>query len=374
MRTIILTSNTSYSVFNFRIGLIRCLKENGHNVIVLAPYDDYSKLLEKECKYYKILNLERKGTNPIKDLKLLFEYLRYYKKLKPDTVISYTIKPNIYSAIACRILKIPTISVVTGLGYVFQRDGLLKKIVKLLYKLSLNMCYKVLVLNKDDALELEKLLCVDKIMILPSSGINTEHFSKNFCKNILCNHFKEVNVFLYLGRFLKDKGIVELIEAGKILWKERNDFEIWLVGGIDENNPATLTSEDIDKIKMLSFVKIFPFVKDVREFICKSDVVVYPSYREGIPRALLEAMAMEKPIITTDSVGCREVIRDGINGLIAKPKDVSSLYQAMRKFMYLDNTAKKLMGLKGREMVINMFDEKITNKHYLDLIYELGHK
>lgn len=371
-KKIILTSNSSYSLYNFRLGFMQTLKEKDFDVFVIAPEDEYTELLRKEFNFLPLKHLDRKGKNPLKDFMLFWEYLSYYRNLKPDSVINYTIKPNIYSSLACGVLNIPCISVITGLGYVFQKGGFLKLLVEGLYRVSFKFSKKIVLLNPNDLEELKKLLPKEKFVLIKSEGVNVSHFSPERCKEFIKERLQQKIVFLFLGRFLKAKGINELVEAGRLLWKERKDFEIWLVGNIDKGNPESLYEKDLEKIKTSEFVKILPFTKDVRPIICKSDCVVLPSYyREGIPRVLLEAMAMEKPIVTTDTPGCRETIFEEKNGFLVKPKNVESLYKAMKEFIDLPEKEREKMGKEGRKLVLKYFDEKLIIAQYMELIEEI---
>lgn len=364
-KKIIFTSNTSFSLYNFWLGIIRRAKEMNFQVIAVAPEDDYSPLLKKEFFFYPVSYLDRKGTNPFNDIKLFLEFLILYSKIKPDLVINFTIKPNVYSSLACGFLGIPSISVVTGLGYVFVKGGILQNLVSFLYRISFKKNRFVVVLNPQD-LRVVSNLAEGSRVILIQEGVNTEYFSPEICKE---TKVSENTIFLFSGRFLKHKGVIELIQAGKELWKERKDFEVWLLGSIDPGNPASLKEEDLNEIKKLDFVKILPFTKDVKPFICQADCIVLPSYyREGIPRTLLEAMAMEKPIITTDSPGCRETCHDGVNGYLVKPGDLESLRKAMKQFINLSTHKRKEMGKEGRKLVLENFDEKLVVEKYLRLI------
>lgn len=366
-KKIVICSNTSFSVYNFRLGLIKVLKEKGYEVNVVAPVDEFTDLIEKEVKVYPITHLDRKGKNPIKDFRLLHEFYSLYKSIKPDLVINYTIKPNIYSSIACGILSIPSISVITGLGHVFIKQNMLTSLVKSLYRVAFKFNSYIFMLNEDDIKIIDKLTTMSKIRLIKGEGINVEYFSPKFCqeeKNVNKNF-----TFLFIGRLIKEKGVLELIEAGKSLAKERKDFEIWLLGSLDYGNPSSLSEKEIHSIKSLDFIKPIPFSKDVRPYICASDCVVLPSYyKEGVPRSLLEAMAMEKPIITTDSTGCRDVCLDGVNGFLVKPKDVESLYEAMKKMLEMSKEEISKLGKEGRKIVLQEFSEEIIIKEYEKII------
>ena len=365
MARIVFSSNTAFSLYNFRLPLMLALKERGFDVITVAPEDDeYSKLLREKFEFYSVRNLDRKGKNPIKDLKLMAEYYSLFKRLKPNLVINFTIKPNIYGGIACGMLKIPSISVIAGLGYAFINKGLLNRIVRILYRIAFKFNKFIVFMNPDDMKELSQIAGENKSVLILSEGIDTEKFSSAICEK----KEKDKFIFLFVGRFLKDKGILELVKAGGKLYEQNKNFEIWLLGSVDRGNPNSLSDEQIEDIKRLPFVKILPFTKDVRPIICDADCVILPSYREGVPRVLLEAMSMEKPIITTDAPGCREVCIDGVNGFLVKPKDVGSLYSAMGKMIELKPEKLKEMGANGRKLVIEKYEISKIVTSYIKLI------
>ena len=269
-------------------------------------------------------------------------------------------------------MRIPSISVITGLGYVFLRGGLLEKLVRVLYKIAFKFNKFVIVQNSEDYRVVKHISGnAKKVILIESSGVNIDYFSPTICEKYEKNKGK--TVFLFIGRFLKDKGIIELIEAGKLLWQERKDFEIWLLGGIDDGNPQSLREEDINNIKKYEFVKVLPFSKDVRPLICQADCVVLPSYyKEGVPRSLLEAMSMAKPIITTASPGCMDVCEDGVNGFLVEPRDVDSLKKAMNIFINLRYADREKLGNAGREIVLSRFAEGIVISQYESLIKKLN--
>jgi len=363
-KIIVFSSNTAFSLYNFRLHLMRGLKNRGFRVVAVSPNEsEYASFLAKEFEFYPIKNLDRKGKNPFKDLLLLFEYIRLYKRLKPRLIINFTIKPNIYSSIAGGILGISSISVVTGLGYVFIRKTWLTNLVKLLYKIAFRFNRIVVFQNRDDSEEL-KGLTDKKAHLIESSGVDTDYFSPSFCEE----NKKEKFTFLYVGRFLKDKGLLELVKAFERLKSENPKVELYLVGDVDEGNPQSIKREELKSWLDKGLVNWIGFQKDVRPFYCLADCVVLPSYREGIPRVLLEAMAMGKPIITTDSVGCREVCIDEFNGLLVEPKNWESLYKAMKRMVGLEEDKRKSMGLKGRQMILERYDVKLIVEKYLKLI------
>ncbi len=367
MKKIVLTSNTSWFIWNFIKGLMNALWEKGFDVYVVAPEDGYAKNFPK---FIPLKNLDRKGKNPIKDAKLLLEYTSIYRKIKPDLVLNFTIKPNIYSSLACRFLGIKCVSTITGLGYTFIEETFLTRLVSLLYKIALAKNHNVVFQNTEDMnLFLKKgLVEKRKVAIIKSSGVNTRFFNPGFCQE----SYKESFIFLMISRLLWDKGVREFVFAGKRLKKEYGDkVSLWLLGPVDKGNPSAVSEEELKRWVEEGVIKYLGTAGDVRPYICQADCVVLPSYREGIPRSLLEAMAMGKPIITTDSPGCREVCKDGENGFLVKPRDVESLTFAMKRMIELSEEERKVMGKKGRERVLKEFDERIIVQQYLNIIEEL---
>jgi Glycosyltransferase len=310
-----------------------------------------------------VKSLDRKGTNPIKDLKLFFEYLLLFRRLKPDLVINFTIKPNIYGSISAGLLGIPSISVITGLGYVFIRESWLTKFVKLLYWLAFRFNRAVVFLNSEDLNTLRN-ISKEKGFLIESEGIDIKHLDPELCKEAKKDGF----TFLFLGRLLTDKGIYELIKAFERLKKEKPKVKLIIVGSPDEGNPNSISKGELEKWVKEGLTEWHGFQEDVRPFYCMADCVALPSYREGIPRVLLEAMAMEKPIITTDAPGCKNVCVDGVNGFLVKPKDVESLYLAMKRMVELGGEKLREFGKAGRRLAEEKYSvEKIVGE-YINLI------
>ena len=367
-KRIVLSSNTAFSLYNFRLPLMKALKEKGYDVVAVSPEDEkYSELLKKEFSFFAVKSLDRKGTNPIKDLKLFFEYFLLFRRLKPDLVINFTIKPNIYGSISAGLLGIPSISVVTGLGYVFIRESWLTKFVKLLYWMAFRFNKAVVFQNSEDMKTLED-LCKGKCLLIESSGVDLKHFDPELCKDVKKDEF----TFLFVGRLLKDKGIYEIMKVFEKLKKENSKVKLIIVGSPDEGNPNSISKGELGKWVKEGLIEWYGFQEDVRPFYCMVDCVVLPSYyREGVPRVLLEAMAMEKPIITTDAPGCRNVCVDGVNGFLVKPRDVESLYLAMKKAAEMGEAELRKMGKKGREIVEQKYEISKIVGEYVKIIEEV---
>lgn len=345
----------------------RALKLAGYEVCVMTPsLDEYSKNIERENMNHVIYPLESKFS-PIKDIKLFMFLLDQYKRLKPDYIIHYTIKPNIYGSIAAKINNIPSLAVVPGTGSIFSKKGIVPCITSILYKIAFCFPQKVWVLNKEDRnmFVAKNILKKNKIEILPGEGVDLEYFNTEheYCK-------KKPFIFLYMGRMLKEKGIIYLVKASSILKEKVSDeFEIRLLGLVDGLAKDVISLEQIQEWEKCGFVKYLGSVSDVRKEIEVSDCIVLPSYYgEGVPRSLMEASALKRVIITTDNVGCRDVIEDRKTGLLCKPKDAKDLAEKMYQVMLLSEKELKEMGVNGRNKMIDEYDNRIIIKRYMDLI------
>jgi len=389
MLKIALISNTDFSLYNFRIGIINALLEKGYRLYLICPYGKYIEKLKRLDVQYSPIGLDRKGINPIKDLKTLHQLYRIFKREKFDVVHSFTIKPNIYGNIAAKLAKVPIIiNSVTGLGYVFIGKGLKNNILKWtvigLYKIAFRFSNKVIFQNIDD-LELFKKYKItdsDKSVLIKSSGVNTEKFSpqnvdkvgiEKLCDQLgISRHCPPVIITL-ITRLIWHKGIREFVEAAKILKKKYPDVLFLLVGPIDTENPAAVSKDYIEETGKEGFIKYIGRRDDIRETLYISDVVTLPSYREGIPRVLLEAMSMEKPIVTTNAIGCREVVEEGKNGFLVPIKNPVALADAVERLINNEELRVRF-GKYGREKVLREFDERIVVKKTMQVYEEVKGK
>ena len=366
-KKIAIVSNTSWSLFNFRFNLAMAIKNAEYEVILIAPYDEYSERLSEEFEYHNIY-INNKGTNPKEDLKTLMDFYRLYKKIKPDIVLNYTIKPNIYGNLACGLLGIKTINNISGLGTVFIKESIVTKIVKFLYRYSLSKSSKVFFQNGDDRDLFVQHSLVKKAIcdLVPGSGIDTNKFMPvKFEKKD--NRFR----FLLIARMLYDKGVGEYVEAVRILKEKYNDVEFQLLGSLDASNKTAIFKEQMQQWVDDKLVNYLGVTDNVQEFIKKVDCIVLPSYREGTPRTLLESASMAKPIVTTNVVGCKEVVDDGVNGYLCEVRNAQDLADKMEKMLNLSEEQRLEMGKKGREKMIKEFDESIVINKYLNRIKEV---
>jgi len=360
-KTIAIVINTSWNIHNFRVGLLKSLQRDGYHIVTIAPHDDYSEKLEALGFQYHNIDINNKGTNPFEDVKLVWEFYQLYKKVKPDILLHYTIKPNIYGTIAARLAGVPVISNISGLGTVFLNNNFSSTIARLLYKIVLRIPSKVFYQNEDDrSLFIDSnLVDKDKTDLLPGSGIDAMNF--------LPLDIDRVNsplTFLFIARLVKDKGLVEYVEAARILKVKYPTVQFIVLGAFYPGNPTAITQEEMAKWEQDGIVKYLGTSDDVPSVIAQADCVVLPSYREGMSRILLEAASMAKPIVTTDVPGCRDIVDDGVNGFLCKVKDVDDLAAQIEKMIELEDSMRKQMGKKGRDKVIKKFDESIVITSY----------
>jgi glycosyltransferase involved in cell wall biosynthesis len=366
---ILISINTSWNLYNFRAGLIRAFVKVGYEVVVVAPSDEYSASLEELGCRYVPLPISNKGTNPLSDLWLLVRFWWLLRQEQPNAYLAYTIKPNIYGSIAAHKLGIPVINNIAGLGTVFVTDTLLTKLVKHLYKISLSKSHTVFFQNEDDramfiAAGLVPALITDR---LPGSGVDLVKFAYQpfFVKK---GSDQKVS-FLLIARMLFDKGIREYVEAARLIKARFPNVEFNLLGFLDVKNPAAISRSQMNEWVNEGVVNYIGTSDEVCLYIAKADCVVLPSfYREGVPRSLLEAAAVGRPIITTNSIGCKEVVDHGVNGFLCKPKDAVDLAKKMEQMLLMSDAQRCEMGLKGREKMEREFNEKIVIKKYLEVI------
>jgi len=370
-RRIVIVANTTWNIYNFRLNIIRKLISEGNEVVVMAPVDKFISYTENipEVIHIPIRHLHRDSVNPIRDLRLLLELIGLYKKHKPDLILHYTVKPNIYGGLAARLLGIPSMAVVTGLGYSLMHEGWINRVTRLLYKFTLPLHKKVIFENMDDKamFEKENLVTPDRSLAIKGCGVDTELFSPN-------GSIQEssITTFTFIGRLLYDKGVKEFIEAAQLVKEHISHVQFWLIGEIDKENPSSIRHDDLMRWIRDPDIHYHGATENIRKFIEKSDCVVLPSYREGMPRVIMEAMSMARPVITTDTAGCRETVDDQVSGYLIPVKDSAALAQAMINFIQLETNAKRLMGQAGREKVLREFDDKIIADQLYDMLMNVN--
>jgi glycosyltransferase involved in cell wall biosynthesis len=338
--------------------------DEDNEVYVIAPLDEYISYKERypKVKHIPLKRLSRKNTNPLKDISLIFELAKIYKRLKPDVVLHYTHKANIYGGMAAKISGVKSIAVVTGLGYAFLRKGWISRVTQGLYALVKNTHRKIIFENEDDRdlFVANNLADKEKAIAIKGCGVDTAIYlpSPN-------NTDEEKTVFTFIGRLLNDKGIREFVKAAELIKGEFSKLEFWVVGELDSGNPSMIKKSVLLEWIEKGHIIYYGFLKDVRPIIAQSDCIVLPSYREGMPRIILEGMSMSKPVITSNVAGCRETVDEGINGFLVEVQNVDSLAEGIKKFLRLSEEEKRIMGEKGRDKALREFNsEKISIELY----------
>ena len=361
---IMIVSNTSWYLYNFRRKLIRLLLERGYRVTAVAPHDDYSGRIEKIGADFIDIPIDNNGKNPIKDMKTVLYFYRLYREIEPEVILHYTPKPNIYGTFAARLAGIKAVNNIAGLGNTFIHSGWTNTVVRILYRHSQRYAAKVFFQNPEDMrlFDDEKLVSMDLADLLPGSGVDTQRFAPR--------EKEETDAFscILIARLLWEKGIREYLEAAKILKNEGHQIDFQLLGFADDGNPRAVPKKEVRQWEEDGYIRWLGSTDDVRPFIAQADCIVLPSYREGTPRSLLEASSMGKPVITTDVVGCRQVVQDGVNGFLCRVKDPDDLAEKIKKMAELNESERALLGNNGRKKIVSEFDESIVINKYLEVI------
>ena len=366
-QTILVASNTSWYLFNFRLNLMKELSSSGYHVIAVAPVDDYSERLRQLGIQFIPYSLDRRSINPLNELLALFRLCAIIRRLNPDLILSYTPKINIYASLVARMFAVPIVNNVSGMGYAFIHKGILARLVTLMYRFALSRSIKVFFQNNDDMrLFVNRIVSPAIAERLPGSGVDIVRFAPTLALNRL-DRF----VFLLVARMLRDKGIVEYVDAARIVHQSFPDVEFDLLGFVDMQNPAPISSEQITAWVKEGVVRYLGATDNVKPYLARADCVVLPSYREGTPRSLLEAAAMGKPIIATDAIGCRDVVDDGVTGFFCKPRDADDLADKMLRMLRLSEDERREMGTRGREKMVREFDERIVLDKYMEVIRDI---
>jgi len=354
-KMIALVSNSTWSVYNFRLDIIRYLCQQQFEVLVIAPIDEFAPLLEKEGCRCMPLRFNNRSENPFRDLSLYSQLKKIYREVQPDFIFHYVIKPNIYGSLAAAACSIRSIAVITGLGYTFARKNWLYFIVSLLYKRALRKTEEVWFLNNDDAqiFVREKIVPIEKIKVLPGEGINTDHFAPGASS---VGHDQGPFQFLMSTRLLKSKGIGVYADAARILRNKNIAADFELIGFFEKNHPDSVPEEQLKKWEREGLIRYHGFARDVRPFLAVADCFVFPSfYNEGVPRSLMEAASMEVPIITSLNRGCKEVVVNQVNGYLCNLNDPFDLADKMERMINLNQEERTRMGVNGRTLVMKKF-------------------
>lgn len=365
MPKVMIALNAAWNLANFRGGLIRGLMAHGHEVVAVAPADAYVAAVEGLGCRYRPLPMDNRGTNPVRDLLLWWRFVRLLREERPDVFLGYTVKPNLYGSLAAGVLGIPTINNISGLGAVFITTGWITRLVRAGYRLALARARTVFFQNPDDRDQFvaEGLVREEVAELLPGSGVDLTRFAPVPLPSPTAP-FR----FLLAARMLRDKGVEEFVHAARLLRQRGVRAECCLLGVLDAPNPAAISAAQMRAWVAEGAVTYLGTSDDVRTEMAAAHCVVLPSYREGTPRSLLEAAAMGRPIITTDAVGCREVVDHGVNGFLCAPRDARGLADRMAAMVALSPDDRAAMGRAGRAKVERDFDEQVVVHRYLSAI------
>lgn len=360
-KTIVMIGNMSWGMFKFRADLMKEFIRLGHNVVVIAPHDEWSKEIEiLGCKFMH-LKVDRKGINPFKDFLYILKLTKILLALKADIALTYTIKPVLYGSVASWFAGVPQrIAITTGLGYTFSVNNWVAKITRCLYKFSLKFASQVWFLNHDDlSIFLENgLVQKQKTFILPGEGVDVEYYkpTPRSGDNI---------TFTLISRMLWDKGVGIFVECAEEIKKTHPHVKFFVVGPVDSDNPESIPLETLEEWNKKGFISYLGPMNDVRNVLNNTSCLVHPTYyKEGLPRVLMEANAMGIPCITTDIPGCRDVIKHSLNGFLVKPKDRQQIKESIIHFINLDKEAKIELAINARSTIVRTFSSDKINSTY----------
>ncbi len=356
MPKVMIFVNHDVVIYNFRLELVERLLKEKYQVIISAPNGEKIEKLKQLGCTHVVTDIRRHGTNLFRELKLLVHYYRILRKNQPDVVLTYTVKPNLYVGLVCRLLKIPYIANITGLGTAFAKPGMLSKCLLIFYRFALKKAWKVFFQNSDN----QHVMQVHKVVhgndaLLPGSGVNLE-------KNAYESYPEESQgiTFITIGRIMKDKGTDELIAAATAVKKEFPETRFVMLGFFDG-----VYEQKIQEAQENGIIEYDGFQEDVHDFIKKSHALIHPSYHEGMANVILEAAATGRPILASDIPGCREAIDDHATGLLFAPRDVQSLEKTIREFVCFSHDEKAEMGRLGRIKMQEHFDRSIVVDAYM---------
>lgn len=357
-KILVLTNNIG-GLHSFRKEVMKAIVDDGYDVYISEPDDD------ERVKYFEMIGchiiktvFNRRGMNPLADFKLMLSYRKMIKQLKPKAVLSYTIKPNVYGGIACRLTSTPQIANVTGLGDALENGGWLQKLTVTLYKIGIRKAKQVFFQNQtNQEFCLSQGIADDKSIVLPGSGVNLRHHSYQDYPS------DGVIKFLFISRLLKDKGTDEFFEMARVIKFNYPQTEFQILGWIEGNY-----KQELDDMVKEGIINYLGTTSDVRPYLAKVHCTILPSYHEGMSNVNLESAANGRPVITTDVPGCRETVCNGITGFLVKPRDVQDLIRGVESFINLPYEQKKIMGIEARKKVEREFDRIFVVKAYLKAI------
>lgn len=359
MRKVLILANYDVGLYNFRLELIESLLKNGHEVHICLPYGKRVDDLKKIGVIFHEVALERHGMNPFDEFRLFQFYKNLMKRIRPDIVFGYTIKPNIYGAIAADTQCIPFVANITGLGTAVENPGIAQKILIMMYKFAFRNVKKVFFQNEENRrFFVDRNIAVKVHDLLPGSGVNLERFPLREYPN------NDKIKFAFVSRIMKEKGIDQYLDAAEVLSNKYENVEFHICGFCEDEYEGEL--QRLIKEKKIIY---HGMINNVAEFMSEMNMIIHPTYYpEGMSNVLLEACATGRPIITTDRSGCKEIVEDNKNGYMIPQKDSDALIKAIEQFLSLSHEEKKQMGLNARKKVVNEFDRNIVIRKYLSEI------
>lgn len=362
-KRVLILSNHFITIYNFRKELIKELIENGHEVYISTPSDDENFFFSNlGCKIIST-PVDRRGINPINDLKLIIDYIRIMKKIKPDIIFSYTIKPNIYGCIASNVMRKKQISNITGTGATFLKKNAVSKITKILYRISIKSSYKVLFQNIGDRdYFVDNMLVKNNYDMLPGSGVNLAQYQ------VLEFPLDDEVNFIFIGRVMKIKGIDEYLACAKYIKDHHSNTNFYVAGFVEEDRYEAI----LEEYHKNGIIKYIGYQKDIKQWIKKCHCTVLPSHGgEGVPNVLLESYAMGRVCVASDIYGSKSVIEDGANGYLFESENSAALIDCIEKFLKLSHEKKRKMGLIGRTIIEERFDRQIVIDLYMKEVEKL---
>lgn len=368
-KKILLLGNHGFVIYNFRKELVQKLIQNGYEVYISLPKDDdkVPKMIDWGCKFIET-NVDGRGKNPFTDLKLILHYIRILKKIKPDVILAYTIKPNLYGGLASRWLRVPYINTITGLGSGFIKDSFLKRFLSVMYKVSLKKSSTVFFQNTADMNVLIKSKTLKApYALIPGSGVNLDEYRyKNFPMDGRVT-------FIFIGRIMKDKGIDQYLEAAKIIKTKHPNTKFHVIGYVEESQSQY--KEKISQYEKDGYIHYFGYQSVVKSFIEEAHCLIQPSHGgEGLSNVLLETAATGRVLIASNIPGCRETIDEGQNGYLFEAKNTDELVKRIEEFLTITSEEKVKMGKNSRMKVEKEFDRNIVVNAYMNKINEICNK
>ncbi|CZT58006.1 N, N'-diacetylbacillosaminyl-diphospho-undecaprenol alpha-1,3-N-acetylgalactosaminyltransferase [Eubacteriaceae bacterium CHKCI005] len=362
MKKVLLIGNSDLSIYNFRRELVERLLQEGYEVHIAVPYGKKIDQLKAMGCYFVDIPVDRRGTNPVKDLALLKKYIQCMRKIRPDIVLTYTIKPNIYGGLAAQMLGIPYVANITGLGSAVENPGLVQKVTVGFYHLAFRKVDCVFFQNEENRQFFERRgIALGKHKMLPGSGVNLEQFK-------VINYPSDNTIeFLFIARVMREKGIDEYLETAKTIRKKYPHTRFHVLGFCEEEYERKLKG-----LQEQGVVEYHGMQRDIRPFVGKSHCTIHPSYYpEGMSNACLESKACGRPVITTTRSGCRETVDDGQTGFLFEAKKTDQLIDRVEYFIQMSNRDRERMGLNARRKVERQFDRRIVVNRYMEEIEQL---